>query len=461
MDIRGDIIAGAPRGGTGLSGAADATALSVRDHWEWALIDAGIVLLFFVVPHALLGDGRVRFETLTALLEHGTLTNTPYSVVGPLFSAPLHYIGKLALGSEWWCTRFNTLLLAGALAATASLLRRYADGRLLRTFFLLLVAASMFPNHVRGYFGEVFTALLVLVGLAALSSGRPRLGWAAMILGVANTPATIVGLLFVALKYVRDSRRVRHVIPVLVAASLILLESWIRRGDPFTSGYEGNAGFRTLMPYSGQPEFSYPFFFGLLSITLSFGKGILFFAPGLLLRVGADDRDVPSQLRALWGYSIWFLAGVIIVYARWWAWYGGWFWGPRFFLMASIPASLAIAIKLRQLPALSTPGLGALFAVLTLSVWVGINGAVFNQGNLDICQQDRYALESLCWYSPEFSVLWHPFVEPVRLSFDQALFIAYCGIVYVWLSAPLVKTLIMRARDSVAASRMNLRTWRF
>jgi hypothetical protein len=461
MDILRDIIASAHRAGSGRSAAADATTLSVRDHWEWALIDVGIVLLFVVVPHALLGDGRVRFGTLTNLLEHGTLANTPYSVVGPLFSTPLYYLGKLALGPEWWCARFNTFLLAGALVATASLLRRYVDGRLLRTFLLLLVAASMFPNHVRGYFGEVFTALLVLVGIAALSSGREGLGWTAMILGVANTPATIVGLLFVAIKHVRNTRRVRHLMPVLVTASLILLESWIRRGNPFSTGYENNAGFRTLMPYSGQPGFSYPFFFGLLSITLSFGKGILFFAPGLLLMIGKDDREVPSQLRTLWAYSIWFLAGLIVVYAKWWAWYGGWFWGPRFFLMASIPASLSIAIKLRQLSTLSTQALGVLFAVLTLSVWVGVNGAVFNQANLDICEQKRYALEFLCWYAPEFSVLWHPFIAPVPLTFDRVLFIAYCGLVYVWLAVPLVKTLIMRASDSVAARRLNLRTWRF
>jgi hypothetical protein len=461
MDILGDIIASARGGGPRRSAAADATAVSVRDHWEWALIDVGIVLLFVVIPHTLLGDGRVRFMTLTNLLEHGTLASTPYSVVGPLFSTPLYYLGKLAFGPEWWCARFNTVLLAGALVATASLLRPYADGRLVRTFLLLLVAASMFPNHVRGYFGEVFTALLVLVGLAALSSGRQRLGWAAMILGVANTPATIVGLLFVAFKHVRNTRRVRHVLPVLVAASVILFESWIRRGNPFVTGYENDAGFRTLMPYSGMPGFSYPFFFGLLSTTLSFGKGILFFAPGLLLMIGKDDREVPSQLRALWGYSMWFLAGLIVVYAKWWAWYGGWFWGPRFFLMASIPASLAIAIKLRQLSTLSTRAVGALFAVLTLSVWVGVNGAVFNQANLDICEQRRYALEVLCWYAPEFSVLWHPFIDPVSLSFDRALFITYCGVVYVWLSAPVVKTLISRAIESLADSRVNLRTWRF
>ena len=114
--------------------------------------------------------------------------------------------------------------------------------------------------------------------------------------GVKARGVELPELLFVAIKHVRDSRRVRHVIPVLLAASLILLESWIRRGHPFTSGYEGNAGLRTLMPYSGQPGFSYHYYFGLLSITLSYGKGILFFAPGLLLKVGVPLGRLPGDI---------------------------------------------------------------------------------------------------------------------------------------------------------------------
>jgi hypothetical protein len=48
--------------------------------------------------------------------------------------------------------------------------------------------------------------------------------------------------------------------------------------------------------------------------------------------------------------------------------------------------------------------------VLTLSVWVGINGAVFGQQSMDVCWANDYELEFLCWYVPEFSALWRPFV---------------------------------------------------
>ena len=48
--------------------------------------------------------------------------------------------------------------------------------------------------------------------------------------------------------------------------------------------------------------------------------------------------------------------------------------------------------------------------VLPLSAWVGINGAVFGQQSMQTCWENNYQLEFLCWYVPEFSALWRPFV---------------------------------------------------
>jgi hypothetical protein len=433
----------------------------LRARCESVLIGLGLALLFFAVPHALTGDGQIRYAALADLLERGRISNVQYSLVGPLFSAPLYYLGKLALGPEWWCARFNTLLLAGGLVATILLLRGVVEERLLRAFTLVIIAASMFPNHVRDYFGEVFTAVFVLVGLAAIASRRPALGWTAIVIAVANTPATIVGLLLVALRRAWDTKRARYLIAVVVAAALILLENWIRRGHPLATGYENNAGFPTVMPYSGRPGFSYPFLFGLLSLVLSFGKGLLFFAPGLLLIRQTDGEETMRPLREIVRYSTWFLAGLILVYAKWWAWYGGWFWGPRFFLVASIPASLAIALRLRMPERLSGPAAAGLLVVLMLSVWVGVSGAVFDKDNLAVCVENSYALEFLCWYTPEFSVLWRPFVAPTGLASIRWLLPAYCTVVFVWLSASLMKTLAARVAAAVARELHELSAWRY
>jgi hypothetical protein len=164
-----------------------------------------------------------------------------------------------------------------------------------------------------------------------------------------------------------------------------------------------------VLPFSGRSGFSYPLIAGLLSLLFSFGKGILFFAPGLLLVAPARralDRRTADVLDA-W---MLFLAGLLLVYARWWAWYGGWFWGPRFLLMAVFPSALALAVTL-SVPA--RPGRRLAVGALVLwTFWVGVSGVVFGNDGLGVCMENGYALEHLCWYVPEFSPLIRPFVIP-------------------------------------------------
>jgi hypothetical protein len=171
----------------------------------------------------------------------------------------------------------------------------------------------------------------------------------------------------------------------------------------------GEKGFATALPYSGLPGFSYPLFFGVMSVLLSFGKGILFYIPGLTLFFSARVRSF-LHLDNATGFALAaFAIATVLVYAKWWAWYGGNFWGPRFFLILCFPATLAFVAVIQMIE--KTWGL-TLWAVaaLLLSTWVAIDGYVFAQSHLDLCWQNNYALESLCWYVPEFSALWRPFV---------------------------------------------------
>jgi hypothetical protein len=297
---------------------------------------------------------------------------------------------------------------------------------------LVLVAASMFPHHVEGYFAEVFTAVLVGVGLLAVATDRTRLGWILVIVGVVNTPAAIAGLIAVVAWRSWESRRVRDVWPIAAALALIAIESWVRRGSPLSTGYEGNHGDVTPLTYAGRPGFSYPLFFGLLSVLFSFGKGLVFYAPGLLAAVGGvwSARLQPSGARAphvkLW---IAFLVGLILVYAKWWAWYGGLFWGPRFFLFASIPASYAIAVALADVDSRRPRARLALLAIVTLSSWVAIDGVMFGLAGLGLCRDPTF--EWACLYVPEYSALWRPFVEFTRPGVRETVVGAYCAIAWV------------------------------
>src|SRR5258708_32485629 len=209
-----------------------------------------------------------------------------YSFVGPLFAAPLWWLGR-TLGSsptQWLVMHYNLLLLCLLLLGLWLLLRNRIDRQLVRTFLLILVAASMFGFATQDFLGEMFTALLVGLGAIAVITGPKLTGWAGVAVGTANTPAAVAGLGLVVLMRVVERRRLRYVVALAATAALIYVDARFRGQHLLTGKYlTVDAGFMTILPYSGRPGFSYPLPFGLLSILFSFGKGLVFFAPGLLI----------------------------------------------------------------------------------------------------------------------------------------------------------------------------------
>lgn len=403
---------------------------------DLAFLFVGIAVLW-AIPHHIGGDGEIRFEALARLLREGRLATPRYSIVGPLFALPLHLAGVTEL--------YNVTLFTLSLAIVWRELRD-------RTLLLLLVFASMFPNHVQVFYGEPFTALAITVGVLWLSRGRGLAGWTAIVLGAVNTPASVVGVAGIALVEARRTKKLAPLLAPAVVLGLAFIENAVMRGHPLRTGYEGDVGFRTAMPYSGKPGFSYPFFFGLLAIFLSFGKGLVFFAPGLFV---PPAKDAPQRLRAVQHMLVAFVAGLVLVYARWWAWYGGTFWGPRFFLLASVPACVALATHLRSSTP-RTPLANALLAVvLAQSFWVGVNGLVFDLSGLGICSKDSFALEALCHFTPELSPLWHPLVDfasavPQKTRPLAVAVILFWGLVLAWVGRDIFRQL---ARDARAWAR--------
>ncbi|MBO0777813.1 MAG: hypothetical protein J2P37_03205 [Ktedonobacteraceae bacterium] len=424
---------------------------------ETGLIVVGLLATFFLLPRTLGNDGALRYKDLVALLSHQA-ADSKYSLIGPIFSLPLLLIGRKLGHPEDWIRVYNQVLFALSLLINYFVLRNHIDRGLLRKFFLLLIVASMFVAHLAFFYGEVFTALCAGFGILAiyLRFAAPA-GWLALVLGVANTPATLAGLGLMALKRVIDNRRFRYLLVIIAAAALIALESWLRRGNPLGSGYADDHGFPTIMPYSGRPGFSYPLFFGVLSLLFSFGKGLLFFAPGLLLPVRKTllkwhpqgSRIPLDRVYILW---LCFLVGLIFIYAQWWAWYGGPFWGPRFLLFASIPASFALATRLHYRDAGLPVNLLTL-GIFVLSVWVCIDGSIYQWATsprqIPLCVGNNYNLEMICYYTPEFSPLWLPFVKHYSLSIQQILYLAYILISAAYLITPLAIQIVQQIRALV------------
>lgn len=155
-------------------------------------------------------------------------------------------------------------------------------------------------------------------------------------------------------------------------------------------------------------------------------------------------------------YLLWlaFLAGLILVYGHWYDWSGDWFWGPRFLLLASIPASFALALWLSRGDA-SWIGRAITLLLLAWSVWVGVNGAVYDQTPLlPYCFAPTSPYYTSCQYLPQTSVLWSPLVTGMRLSWKSWLWTLYSVVVFGYLAYPLVRSLLMDGWRVLRAPRL-------
>jgi hypothetical protein len=415
--------------------APPATDIPIR--LFWGLLGLGLLLFFFVLPHVIEGDGRLRFEALHGWLTGGSMPNTKFPLIGSLPSIPLMLLDRIGDSTEFWVSRYNVIVYAAGIGLLYLLLRGRFPNDVLAAFLLLLGTTGMLPNSLTGFGAETFSAMTTGTGLVAWSTGRWKTGTVLLGVGVANQPATFVGLALAMGWWAWRMKRVRALAPLVLSAGLWLLENALRHKSALSTGYENDHGFPTLLPYSGLPGFSYPTFFGVLSLFFSFGKGLLFFAPGLVLAFGRGLEVLRSvrQVLTLW---MLYLAGMVLVYGTWWAWYGGFTWGPRFLTFASLPASLLLAAQVRR-PPLALLAATAVLAALLLSLWVGIDGQVFGRFAQAPCQANHYYLEAYCWYVPEFSVLWTPFVFGGHLWWPYYVLIAYAVGVTAYVAYPLLR----------------------
>lgn len=105
--------------------------------------------------------------------------------------------------------RFNLVIFGLGLLAIYLILKDKVDRTLIRRFLLILAVASMFPFPLTSFYGETFTAIMIGVGVLAAVCGPAVLGWALVALGVANTAATLVGMVLATLTRAGRTGRIR------------------------------------------------------------------------------------------------------------------------------------------------------------------------------------------------------------------------------------------------------------
>jgi hypothetical protein len=369
------------------------------------------VLIHLAVAMPLVGgDGHIRYEMVMQLADGKFDSLAKFSMVQPLLT--LAYGGILSIfGGDLFAAAsyFNmTVFFAGLVVMYARIYHLFGHNTA-NLFAILAVGFGMYPHYVAHFYGEVLTSVLLM--LCLLFYRHKVIFYGCLVIGILNTPAMMpaAGLALLALAWVERSWHPLAAIALI--AGLFMAEQQLKYGGPLSSpyGWDGERGLQTVLPYSGLPGFSYPLLFGLLSLVFAFGKSVFLFIPTLffLWREKLTTLlSVPPRYLAIMAL---FVVAVTVTYAKWWAWYGGFSWGARFFLFLVLPMALVAARGLERPMKGWKDRVGAI-AIVVSAGWVGLNGLVWGNLDLGACLENDYAFEALCWYAPEFSPLFRPFV---------------------------------------------------
>ncbi len=260
----------------------------------------------------LLLPGLAAAVTLTALFALARSLAPPGDARPPLLTV------AAGIGTPlWWYGRvlFPEALLACALTAAVTLTVRAAN----RPARLILAGAAFGAGMLTRAALAIYAlplAVLVLYESARGQAGRSETGEEISRAQLAGA----MRLMWIALG-------------ALPFAAGVLIHNALRFGDAFSTGYAGES-------------FSTSLWQGVSGLLLSPGKGVWLYAPPLLLSVALWPRFWRAQ-RALACFLALAWAVALPFYGSWWAWDGGWAWGPRL-LVPLLPLS---CLPLLTLPA--------------------------------------------------------------------------------------------------------------
>jgi hypothetical protein len=323
-------------------------------------------------------DEHTTFLLTQSLMEHGTVAVPEGNgLVGPdgrlypkaglgqaLASAPFFVVGRVTSAVfparlRAFYTRAVTSLVspvAGAVLALACVLLFLELGLGPRESLALAAIAALGTPlwvYAKLYLSEALVAAglgLELLGVVRWRRGGGAGAAALAALGLGVAALTKYAILPVALALLAPTlpawRRWRG---ALASAAVLAAFLWIallynqaRTGSPWGTGYgrQGTLG-----------AFSTPLLAGLYGLTLSSGKGLLWYAPIVAL--------APAGFVAWWrsdrALAVGALAGVIVtvlLYAGFEHWAGDGSWGPRYLvpLVPVLVAAVAARLARRDLP---------------------------------------------------------------------------------------------------------------
>jgi hypothetical protein len=213
-------------------------------------------------------------------------------------------------------------LLARRLRASVGAALLVAIGAVIGTFML---------PYTKEFFSEPLATLCMVIGIERLLAGRPAtagLATGAAVLTRAQTLVFTPVLVLVAWRRQGTVGAGRTIAGLAPGVGLTIAYNLVRFGNPLSFGYQ-DSGFTT------------PFLKGAAGLLFEPTKSVFLFAPIILL--------VPPALWRLWRVDrgAFVLIGAnlgitFVMMAMWFAWHGGWSWGPRLLLPGVLPAVAAV-----------------------------------------------------------------------------------------------------------------------
>lgn len=300
-------------------------------------------------------DGQVMYETARAIALQHTLaippSDLPQTIVGrdghtyskydpslPLLSAPIilaaDELGKATQSNRYALAAIAVQLIPAAAMSTALATlfhiasRLYAFPRALLVTFIGGFCTLAWP-YARLYFAEAVLTGCLTLAIAPLcdkiSTRNVILSSCAIGLAILTRASAIIYL--PALVYLiwqntppSPSRRRLHLglfgFGPLFGIIGLALHNYLRFHNFMTTGYEGESFH--LLPLKG-----------IVGLLFSPGKSVFLYSPPLILSLILWPKLRRHNPALAWTLIL--MAGTaLIFYGAWWAWHGGWVWGPRF-----------------------------------------------------------------------------------------------------------------------------------
>jgi 4-amino-4-deoxy-L-arabinose transferase-like glycosyltransferase len=383
---------------------------------------------------------------------YADLVSIPYGS-GTLAAEPqdLIRVSDVEGARVFFATLTNALITALVCLIFWSLLRRYGLPRkaaLLAT--CLLGFATPYWIYARDYFAEpLFAACLLaafyLVTDPAKSGAARRAALAGLVagLGILTRPsfAPLAAILAAYLVLASGDRRWGlaqagwFALGCLPGAALTAGLNAYRFGGIFTTGYHT----------AFDKGFSLPLAKGILWNLASPYRSILLYAPAVLVFAFGIREFVRKHRGEAW-LAVAIIAYIFITYSKWWAWHGGWCWGPRF-LLPAIPLLLIpglVAARTRRWLAATAAALGLAGLAVQLSAvlinytapydyWIKIKKLDWGEAGIEKFSPIWVHFQALSTTSARQYDLW--LVQASRVIGWNVIWIAIALVAVAWIAA--------------------------